>query len=120
MFSRAATSGGQKPARRPSRHRTGGRAEESGNYPSPLVFRARGARGLAAIVRARRRLHDVAGEQPDDALAIALDAEQALALTGAEQVLQRAEPVLAFVELRIDATHELLGLTHVHGEARRV
>jgi len=82
--------------------------------------RSLGLKIFVLVVHPGGRLHDVAGEEPDDALPIALDPEQPVALAGAQQILQRPESVLPFVELRIDATHELLRLPHVHREARRV
>ena len=109
-----------EPARIPPRPRT------ISSRPQPWALSATGASitsrctSVLGIVRAGRRLHDVAREQPNHALPIALDAEQAVALTGAEQILQRAEAVLPLVERRVDVAHELLRLAHVHREARRV
>ena len=76
--------------------------------------------GIIGLVDAEHRLHHVAGEQANDSLAIALDAEQSVALAGAQQIVEAAETELPFVERRIDAAHELLRLPHVHRESRRV
>src|SRR3989304_4513932 len=66
----------------------------------------RRGRRAAAAEDAGHRVHDVPREEPHDALAIALDAEESFALTGAQQVDEAREPELALVERRLDVAEE--------------
>src|SRR5262249_61447993 len=78
--------------------------------------------GLVDPAGRRRRLllHDVALEEADDALPIALYPEQALTLAPAQQVVQAVEPELPLVERLIDVAQELLDLPEVHRPPRRL
>ena len=75
-------------------------ARSSIRLPSPIVLRRR---GCVAGHRADR-----AGENAHPALSIALDAQQAVALTGAHQIPQGLEAELPLIEGRIDTAQELL------------
>src|SRR5207248_7837373 len=66
------------------------------------------------------RPHDVAWEETDHALAIALHAEQPVALARAKQIVETLKSELALVERRIDAAQVLLHLSDVHRPPRRL